>query len=62
MQSIISYRGTVYACYVGYITQAVVNNFLPLLFVTLQTSYSLSLPQITLLVTINFAVQLLVDL
>ena len=38
MQSIISYRGTVYACYVGYITQAVGNNFLPRLFVTLQTS------------------------
>ena len=62
MQSKLSYRGTVYACYVGYITQAVVNNFLPLLFVTLQTSYSLSLAQITLLVTANFLTQLLTDL
>ena len=62
MQSSLSYRGTVYACYVGYITQAVVNNFLPLLFVTLQTSYSLSLAQITLLVTANFLIQLLTDL
>ena len=36
MQSKLSYRGTVYACYVGYITQAVVNNFLPLLFLQIQ--------------------------
>lgn len=44
-----SFRGTILACYAGYITQAVVNNFLPLLFVTLQTAFSLSLTQITLL-------------
>ena len=57
-----SFRGTVAACYVGYITQAVVNNFLPLVFVTLQTAYAISLEKITLLVTVNFLTQLLVDL
>ena len=57
-----SFRGTILACYAGYITQAVVNNFLPLLFVTLQTAFSLSLTQITLLVTVNFITQLFTDL
>ena len=56
-----SFRGTILACYVGYITQAVVNNFLPLLFVTLQAELALSLSQITLLVTVNFLTQLLTD-
>lgn len=57
-----SFRGTILACYVGYITQAVVNNFLPLLFVTLQAEFSLTLAQITLLVTVNFLTQLFTDL
>ena len=57
-----SFRGTILACYAGYITQAVVNNFLPLLFVTLQAAFSLSLAQITLLVTVNFITQLFTDL
>lgn len=56
------YTHTVRACFVGYITQAIVNNFLPLLFLTLQSSYDLGLSQITSLITVNFCVQLLVDL
>ncbi len=56
-----NYDLTITACFIGYITQAVVNNFIPLLFVTLQTSYEIPLAQITLLVTINFGVQLLTD-
>ena len=56
-----NYNTTIIACFIGYITQAVVNNFIPLLFVTLQDSYQIPLGQITLLVTINFAVQLLTD-
>lgn len=58
----LNYRTTIVACFVGYITQAIVNNFAPLLFITFQNSYSIPLSQITLLVTINFGVQLLVDL
>jgi fucose permease len=57
-----NYNMTILACFVGYITQAIVNNFIPLLFVTLQTSYTIPLAQITLLVSINFGVQLLTDL
>lgn len=56
------YKTTITSCFVGYIVQAIVNNFIPLLFITFQNSYSIPLSQITLLVTINFAIQLLVDL
>ena len=56
------YNKTVTACFVGYIVQAVVNNFVPLLFLTFQRSYQIPLSQITLLVTFNFGIQLLVDL
>ena len=53
---------TIHACFAGYIVQAIVNNFIPLLFVWFQKSYHLELTQITMLVTLNFAIQLLVDL
>lgn len=57
-----SYEHTIYASYIGYITQAIVNNFVPLLFLTFATDYQLSLDRITLLTTVNFLVQLAVDL
>ncbi len=57
-----TYKTTIFACFVGYIVQAIVNNFAPLLFITFQNTYDIPLSQITLLVTINFGVQLLVDL
>lgn len=57
-----NYEHTIYAGYMGYITQAIVNNFAPLLFLTFVSDYSLSLESITLITTINFLVQLLVDL
>lgn len=56
------YNKTVVACFVGYIVQAIVNNFVPLLFLTFQRTYEIPLSQITMLVTINFGVQFLVDL
>ncbi|MDD3410232.1 MAG: MFS transporter [Eubacteriales bacterium] len=56
-----NYNHTLYASYLGYITQAIINNFAPLLFLTFQTQYALPLEQITLLVTVNFLVQLCVD-
>ncbi len=57
-----TYKTTIFACFVGYIVQAIVNNFVPLLFITFQNSYAIPLSMITLLVTINFGVQLFVDL
>lgn len=56
------YQKTIYACFVGYIVQAIVNNFVPLLFLTFEKSYHIPLSQITMLITINFGIQLLVDL
>lgn len=44
------------------ISQAIVNTFIPLLFLTFQSSYQISLDKITSLVTINFGIQLIVDL
>jgi len=55
------YGHTIYASYIGYITQAIINNFVPLLFLTFQSEYNLGLDKIGLLVTINFGVQLVVD-
>ncbi len=58
----LTYRHTIRACLTGYIVQAVIVNFAPLLFLTFQASYGIPLTQITMLVTVNFGVQLLVDL
>ena len=56
-----NYQKTMIACFVGYIVQAIVNNFVPLLFVTFQNSYGISLSKITMLITINFVIQMLID-
>lgn len=57
-----NYNHTIYACFIGYIVQAIVNNFVPLLFLTLQHTYDISMDQVALLVTFNFGVQLVVDM
>lgn len=56
------YQKTMYACFAGYIVQAIVNNFVPLLFLTFESSYNIPLSQITMLITFNFGIQLIVDL
>lgn len=62
MKTNYNYQKTMYACFVGYIVQAIVNNFVPLLFLTFESNYQIPLSQITMLITINFGIQLLVDL
>lgn len=57
-----NYNKTIYACFIAYVVQAIINNFIPLLFLTFQSTYEIPLSKITLLVTINFAVQMLIDL
>ena len=57
-----NYNATIYASYLGYVTQAIVNNFAPLLFLIFARDFGLSLTQITAITTVNFAVQLGVDL
>ena len=55
------YRHTIYACYIGFVTQAVVINFAPLLFVRFGVEFDIPLEKITLLATVNFLVQLITD-
>ncbi len=57
-----NYKHTLYASFTGYIVQAIVNNFAPLLFLTFQRTYQIPLGKITFLVTFNFGLQLLTDL
>ncbi len=57
-----TFKHTLYACYIGYITQAVVNNLAPLLFVIFQTQYALTFEQVGRLILINFGTQIIVDL
>lgn len=56
------YQKTMYACFIGYIVQAIINNFVPLLFLTFEKEYGIPLSRITMLITFNFGIQLLVDL
>ncbi len=56
------YKKTVYACFLGYGIQAVVNNFVPLLLLTFQEELGLPFSELTVLITANFLFQLLTDL
>lgn len=57
-----SYTGTIAASFAGYVVQAVVNCFTPLLYITFGTQYGIGLDRISLLISINFGTQLLIDL
>lgn len=58
----LTYRHTRLGCFVGYVNQAIVNNLSPLLFLTFQQQFSISLTQISFIITLNFAIQMTVDL
>lgn len=57
-----SYSVTIRVSFVSYVVQAIVNNFFPLLFLTFQNKYGVSLSVISLLIGFNFCMQLTVDL
>lgn len=57
-----TYRHTKFACYLGYITQAIVNNLAPLLFIIFQNQYGISFEMIGRLILLNFGTQIVVDL
>lgn len=57
----LNYKHTKYAAYLGYITQAIVNNLPALLFVTFQREFGISLEKIGLLIAVNFITQIVVD-
>ena len=56
-----NYNKTIVVSMVGYVVQAIVNNFAPLLFLLFREMWGLSVEQIAFIATFNFAVQLLVD-
>lgn len=53
---------TAIACYVGYVTQAIVLNLLPLFFVIFQNEYSISSAKLSFLIFLTFFVQIGIDL
>ena len=56
-----NYNRTKYACYFGYMSSAIVNNFAPLLYVTFMSEFKFTASMIGFLIAINFAVQMTVD-
>ena len=56
------YQKTLVACYMGFVTQAIAANFAPLLFLTFQHTYGISLEKIALIPVVFYLTQLLVDL
>ncbi|OZG62776.1 fucose permease [Bifidobacterium lemurum] len=56
-----NYNRTMIACFVGYITQAVINNYMPLLFVTFAATLGIDMARLSALITVNFVTQLVVD-
>lgn len=57
-----TYKNTLISCYVCFFIQSIVNNFSPLLFATYSREFEISLEQITLLVSFNFVIQMIVDI
>ncbi|MDS0524712.1 MFS transporter [Clostridium sp. SHJSY1] len=58
----LNYKHTLYACFIGYITQAIVGNLPTLLFTIFQNQFNISLERITLLLTMGFCIQIVVDI
>ena len=57
----LNYTHTLYASYIGYIIQAIINIFPPLVFIMFQKDFNISLTQIGLLSSFNFGIQMLID-
>jgi len=55
-------KHTISAACIGYLTQAVTINFPPLLFLTFEKSYGISMGKISMLIAISFFTQLLTDI
>jgi fucose permease len=57
-----TYKHTLHACYLGYVTQAIVNNLAAILFIVFQTQFAISFEMIGRLILINFATQIAADI
>ena len=56
-----NYTHTLYASYLCYIIQAIVNIFPTLIFISFQREFGISVERIAFLISFNFAVQMLID-
>ena len=57
-----NYKATVAAAFLGYITQAIMLNFPPLLFVFFGSEFGITPLQITALIVSNFVLEIIVDM
>lgn len=55
------YTVTKITCYIGYVVQAVINNFLPILFIVFQDIYGLGYEKLARLIAVNFITQIITD-
>ena len=56
-----NYKKTLITCYIGFITQAIVANFTPLLFLRFHNEYNIPLGEIALISTVFYVTQIVVD-
>ena len=56
------YAKTKQACYLGFVTQAIVANFAPLLFMAFHREYGISIASLALIPAVFYIVQLVTDL
>lgn len=61
MKGKLGFEHTKRACYIGAFSQAIVCNFMPLLFVIFNRDYGIALGLVTLISTLNFVMQLIMD-
>jgi len=57
----LNYNFTKISCYTGIFVQAIVNNFLPLIFIILNKNYGLSYEELGRIIFINFLIQIFAD-
>lgn len=62
MRSTNKYNRTKIACYLGFITQAISANFVPLLFLTFNKTYGISFSELALISVVFYVTQLIVDI
>lgn len=62
MNQLKNYKKTQFACYLGFVTQAICANFAPLLYITFYHTYQITFDQLALISTVFYLIQLAVDL
>lgn len=62
MEQLKNYNKTKIACYLGYVTQAIVANFTPLLFMAFHREYKVSIASLAMIPAVFYIVQLITDL